>query len=103
MLSSWVAIFKVPECIFRLSCHSLKTHDTVEEDKLIRFHRWVRLAVNTSVSVDIWIPVTVSQRENAAGLWWYWARTRDMPAMIRYLDHWATAAPEQIQIEIPSL
>ncbi|GFW54722.1 hypothetical protein TNCV_2653621 [Trichonephila clavipes] len=22
---------------------------------------------------------------------WYWARTLDMPAMIRYLDHWATA------------
>ncbi|GFT79151.1 hypothetical protein TNCV_3095011 [Trichonephila clavipes] len=22
----------------------------------------------------------------------YWARTHDMPAMIRYLDHWATAA-----------
>ncbi|GFX46622.1 hypothetical protein TNCV_4550611 [Trichonephila clavipes] len=22
-----------------------------------------------------------------AGLWWYWARTHDMPAMIRYLDH----------------
>ncbi|GFY00668.1 hypothetical protein TNCV_2140621 [Trichonephila clavipes] len=20
---------------------------------------------------------------------WYWARTHDMPAMIRYLDHWA--------------
>ncbi|GFW49828.1 hypothetical protein TNCV_1884921 [Trichonephila clavipes] len=25
---------------------------------------------------------------------WYWARTHDMPAMIRYLDHWATADPE---------
>ncbi|GFS77097.1 RNA-directed DNA polymerase from mobile element jockey [Trichonephila clavipes] len=24
--------------------------------------------------------------------WWYWARTHDMPVMIRYLDHWATAA-----------
>ncbi|GFX97211.1 hypothetical protein TNCV_557011 [Trichonephila clavipes] len=23
---------------------------------------------------------------------WYWARTHDMPAMIQYLDHWATAA-----------
>ncbi|GFV38095.1 hypothetical protein TNCV_4204051 [Trichonephila clavipes] len=23
----------------------------------------------------------------------YWARTHDMPAMIRYLDHWATTAP----------
>ncbi|GFW48558.1 putative RNA-directed DNA polymerase from transposon X-element [Trichonephila clavipes] len=23
---------------------------------------------------------------------WSWARTHDMPAMIRYLDHWATAA-----------
>ncbi|GFV34004.1 hypothetical protein TNCV_2614021 [Trichonephila clavipes] len=23
---------------------------------------------------------------------WYWARTHDMPAMIRYLDHFATAA-----------
>ncbi|GFV65984.1 hypothetical protein TNCV_1303751 [Trichonephila clavipes] len=23
---------------------------------------------------------------------WYWARTHDMPAMIRYLDDWATAA-----------
>ncbi|GFY32391.1 hypothetical protein TNCV_3558991 [Trichonephila clavipes] len=23
---------------------------------------------------------------------WYWSRTRDMPAMIRYLGHWATAA-----------
>ncbi|GFS96262.1 hypothetical protein TNCV_16391 [Trichonephila clavipes] len=27
---------------------------------------------------------------------WYWARTHDMPAMIRYLDHWATAALIQI-------
>ncbi|GFW60766.1 hypothetical protein TNCV_571121 [Trichonephila clavipes] len=26
------------------------------------------------------------------GSWWYWARTHDMPAMIRYLDHWAIAA-----------
>ncbi|GFX39132.1 hypothetical protein TNCV_359461 [Trichonephila clavipes] len=26
------------------------------------------------------------------GLQWYWARTHDMPATIRYLDHWATAA-----------
>ncbi|GFT79899.1 hypothetical protein TNCV_4598131 [Trichonephila clavipes] len=25
-----------------------------------------------------------------AGLSWYWARTHDMPAMIRYIDHWAT-------------
>ncbi|GFV15567.1 hypothetical protein TNCV_4835931 [Trichonephila clavipes] len=25
-----------------------------------------------------------------AGLLWYRARTHDMPAMIRYLDHWAT-------------
>ncbi|GFY00373.1 hypothetical protein TNCV_1664121 [Trichonephila clavipes] len=36
-----------------------------------------------------------SSRQIAAldcGLWWYWARTHDMPAMIRYLDHWATAA-----------
>ncbi|GFX59507.1 hypothetical protein TNCV_2034361, partial [Trichonephila clavipes] len=22
---------------------------------------------------------------------WYWARTHDVPAMIRYLVHWATA------------
>ncbi|GFW08604.1 hypothetical protein TNCV_2776251 [Trichonephila clavipes] len=27
-----------------------------------------------------------------AGLKWYWAPTHDMPAMIGYLDHWATAA-----------
>ncbi|GFT53352.1 hypothetical protein TNCV_3323841 [Trichonephila clavipes] len=26
-----------------------------------------------------------------AGLSWYWTRTHDMPAMIRYLDHWTTA------------
>ncbi|GFT69481.1 hypothetical protein TNCV_1297661 [Trichonephila clavipes] len=25
-------------------------------------------------------------------LQWYWARTHDMPTMIRYLDHWVTAA-----------
>ncbi|GFS53642.1 hypothetical protein TNCV_730681 [Trichonephila clavipes] len=24
---------------------------------------------------------------------WFWARSHDMPAMIRYLNHWATAAP----------
>ncbi|GFT60444.1 hypothetical protein TNCV_4972031 [Trichonephila clavipes] len=23
---------------------------------------------------------------------WYWARSHDMPTLIRYLDHWATAA-----------
>ncbi|GFU41132.1 hypothetical protein TNCV_1058601 [Trichonephila clavipes] len=28
-----------------------------------------------------------------AGLWWYWDRTHDMPAMVGYLNHWATAAP----------
>ncbi|GFX90917.1 hypothetical protein TNCV_3167481 [Trichonephila clavipes] len=28
-----------------------------------------------------------------AGLQWYEIRTHDMPPMIRYLDHWATAAP----------
>ncbi|GFX18448.1 hypothetical protein TNCV_3370211, partial [Trichonephila clavipes] len=27
------------------------------------------------------------------GLWWYGARTHDMPAMTRHLAHWATAAP----------
>ncbi|GFW61466.1 hypothetical protein TNCV_347141 [Trichonephila clavipes] len=27
-----------------------------------------------------------------AGLQCYWARIHDMPAMIQYLDHWATAA-----------
>ncbi|GFV29537.1 hypothetical protein TNCV_4489911 [Trichonephila clavipes] len=26
-------------------------------------------------------------------LLWYWARTHDMPAMIRYPDHCATGAP----------
>ncbi|GFV97477.1 hypothetical protein TNCV_2039851 [Trichonephila clavipes] len=30
--------------------------------------------------------------ELKAGLEWYWALTHDMPTMIRYLDHWATAA-----------
>ncbi|GFW51836.1 hypothetical protein TNCV_1187681 [Trichonephila clavipes] len=25
---------------------------------------------------------------------WYWARTHDMPAMIRYFDHWAIATLE---------
>ncbi|GFT07821.1 hypothetical protein TNCV_1214151 [Trichonephila clavipes] len=25
--------------------------------------------------------------------WWYWDRTHDMPAMVGYLNHWATAAP----------
>ncbi|GFX86158.1 uncharacterized protein TNCV_2560401 [Trichonephila clavipes] len=24
---------------------------------------------------------------------WYWARTHDMPAMVGYLNYWATAAP----------
>ncbi|GFY16505.1 hypothetical protein TNCV_735341 [Trichonephila clavipes] len=24
---------------------------------------------------------------------WYWDRTHDMPAMVGYLNHWATAAP----------
>ncbi|GFV10717.1 uncharacterized protein TNCV_1755561 [Trichonephila clavipes] len=28
---------------------------------------------------------------NVVGVW-FWARTRDMPATIRYLDHWTTAA-----------
>ncbi|GFV42674.1 alpha-2 adrenergic receptor [Trichonephila clavipes] len=28
---------------------------------------------------------------------WYWARTYDMPTMIRYLDHWAIAAPNKLQ------
>ncbi|GFT91134.1 hypothetical protein TNCV_4043811 [Trichonephila clavipes] len=28
-----------------------------------------------------------------AGLWWYWDRTHDMPAMVGNLNHWATAAP----------
>ncbi|GFV85834.1 hypothetical protein TNCV_2004541 [Trichonephila clavipes] len=27
---------------------------------------------------------------------WYWARTHDMPARIRCLDHWATAAFRKI-------
>ncbi|GFY24405.1 hypothetical protein TNCV_1014531 [Trichonephila clavipes] len=30
-----------------------------------------------------------------AGLQRYWAQTHDMPAMIRYLDHWATVALSQ--------
>ncbi|GFX69581.1 hypothetical protein TNCV_1769501 [Trichonephila clavipes] len=36
-------------------------------------------------------------RPYTAGIWWYWARTHDMPAMIRYLDHWATAAPLPVE------
>ncbi|GFX18470.1 hypothetical protein TNCV_3370431 [Trichonephila clavipes] len=35
---------------------------------------------------------TVEQFGAAYGKTWYWARTHDMPAMIRFLDHWATAA-----------
>ncbi|GFU62355.1 hypothetical protein TNCV_2653301 [Trichonephila clavipes] len=35
-----------------------------------------------------------STRLHVAYCQWYWARTHDMPAMIRYLDHWATADPE---------
>ncbi|GFS75702.1 hypothetical protein TNCV_3424491 [Trichonephila clavipes] len=31
------------------------------------------------------------------GLLWNWTRTHDMSAMIRYLDHWATAAPLPIR------
>ncbi|GFV77930.1 hypothetical protein TNCV_841 [Trichonephila clavipes] len=34
----------------------------------------------------------VTSTTRAAGLQWYWAQTHDMPAMIRYLDHWATVA-----------
>ncbi|GFW94377.1 hypothetical protein TNCV_1433121 [Trichonephila clavipes] len=34
----------------------------------------------------------VSHQFCPPGIKWYWARTHDMPAMIRYLDHWATAA-----------
>ncbi|GFY22873.1 hypothetical protein TNCV_2181341 [Trichonephila clavipes] len=30
---------------------------------------------------------------------WYWARTHDMPAVIRYLDHWATAAPTLMEAD----
>ncbi|GFT57220.1 hypothetical protein TNCV_1692271 [Trichonephila clavipes] len=30
-------------------------------------------------------------RCDLAPRWWYWARTHDMPAMMRYLDHWAAA------------
>ncbi|GFW48474.1 hypothetical protein TNCV_1110331 [Trichonephila clavipes] len=33
-----------------------------------------------------------------ADLKWYWARTHGMPAMIRYLDHWATAAPSNLEM-----
>ncbi|GFT03066.1 hypothetical protein TNCV_1361441 [Trichonephila clavipes] len=28
--------------------------------------------------------------------YWYWTRTHDIPAMIRYVDHWATAAPKTV-------
>ncbi|GFW31020.1 hypothetical protein TNCV_4522891 [Trichonephila clavipes] len=38
-----------------------------------------------------------------AGLECYWARTHDMPTTIRYLDHWATAAPFQDRRYHPSL
>ncbi|GFV84985.1 transposable element Tc1 transposase [Trichonephila clavipes] len=31
---------------------------------------------------------------------WYWARTHDMPTMIRYLDHWAIAAPKGILSDV---
>ncbi|GFW75312.1 hypothetical protein TNCV_4189661 [Trichonephila clavipes] len=31
---------------------------------------------------------------DTAGLYWYWPRTHGMPAMSRYLDHCATAAPQ---------
>ncbi|GFV29705.1 hypothetical protein TNCV_5001551 [Trichonephila clavipes] len=30
--------------------------------------------------------------QSIGGVCWYRARTHDMPAMIRYLDHWATTA-----------
>ncbi|GFT38461.1 retrovirus-related Pol polyprotein from transposon 297 [Trichonephila clavipes] len=29
---------------------------------------------------------------DAGSEWWYWDRTHDMPAMVGYLNHWATAA-----------
>ncbi|GFS57442.1 general transcription factor II-I repeat domain-containing protein 2A [Trichonephila clavipes] len=31
---------------------------------------------------------------------WYWDRTHDMPAMVGYLNHWATAAPSPRQDKI---
>ncbi|GFX75769.1 hypothetical protein TNCV_2237411 [Trichonephila clavipes] len=39
-------------------------------------------------------PVSQALATFIPSLRWYWARTHDMPAMIRYFDHWAAAAPQ---------
>ncbi|GFU48013.1 hypothetical protein TNCV_4967961 [Trichonephila clavipes] len=38
-----------------------------------------------------------------AGLQWYWARTHDMPAMIRYLDNWDTTALSLSELSISNV
>ncbi|GFW55684.1 hypothetical protein TNCV_120681 [Trichonephila clavipes] len=49
--------------------------------------------LNALGEVDILRRVSHHQSSGASVMvGWYWARTYDMPDMIRYLNHWATAA-----------
>ncbi|GFS89903.1 hypothetical protein TNCV_4839881 [Trichonephila clavipes] len=51
-----------------------------------------RVAEHSATLIFTRLRLASLKSANGSPSQWYWARTHDMPAMIRYLDHWATTA-----------
>ncbi|GFU54731.1 hypothetical protein TNCV_1037761 [Trichonephila clavipes] len=73
----------------KLEAHNTKRRRITTQTSM-PYPRFELRPYRTAVSVT-------SHYTGCAATGWYWARTHDISAMVRYPNHWATAAPRQIE------